>query len=293
LNSYLDCYPCLVRHAIDASRHVTEDIELQKKVLNGVFRLLAELPFGLTPVRMAAQAHAIIRKELGVDDAYIKVKKMCNGLAMDLLPDLCKKIESADDPLEVAVRIAIAGNIIDFGALGESFDLDAALQDSLTSPLGIDNYRQFKEDLQKAKKVVYVGDNTGEIAFDRLLVEQIQRRFNPEIVFVVRGTPILNDATIEDARAVGLADLVEVIPSGGDVPGCELESSPEVRSLFETADLVISKGQGNYEALSLEPYPIYFLLRIKCKVIAMDIGGVKDTGVVKRSDHYQWNDPGM
>jgi uncharacterized protein with ATP-grasp and redox domains len=148
-----------------------------------------------------------------------------------------------------------------------------------------------KKDLGGAEKVVYVGDNTGEIAFDRLLVEEIKRFSDPKILFVVRGRPIQNDATMKDAEAVGLTKLVEVVSASGDGPGCELDRAPDLRPRFAEADLILSKGQGNYEALSLEPYPIYFLLRIKCRVIARDVGGEKGSGVVKRTESWNWTGP--
>ena len=284
--SYLDCYPCLVRHALEASRQITRDEDLQRTVMDQVLKLLPELPKDATPVRLAAEAHRLIRSILGVDDPYAVQKKKYNALALSLLPELRQVIARSEDRLECAVKVAIAGNIIDFGALGEDFDIRAALKETLEAPLGVNDYPGLREGLEQAKRIIYVGDNTGEIAFDLLLVEEIQRFSNPEIVFVVRGRPILNDATIEDAEAVGLTRLVNVVASGGDAPGCELaRSGPELKALFEAADLIISKGQGNYEALSQEPYPIFFLLRVKCQVIARDLGGQKGWSAVKYSGH--------
>jgi uncharacterized protein with ATP-grasp and redox domains len=285
LRSYLDCYPCLVRHALEASRQITDDVRLQRRVLTRVLRELAEFPPETTPVRLAAQIHGHIRAVLGVDDPYAEQKRRCNAAAMKLVPMLKQKIRGSNDPIGAAVKAAIAGNIIDFGALGDSFDIESAAQDCLDMPLGINDLERMKADLARAKRIVYVGDNAGEIVFDRLLVEEIQRAFDAAITFVVRGSPILNDATMDDARAVGLTDLVEVVTSGGDAPGCELGRSPLLEPLFKGADLIISKGQGNYEALSTEPYPICFLLRIKCKVIAQDIGGPNGTGAVKRKNN--------
>lgn len=286
--SYLDCYPCLVRHSLEASRQVTDDPTLQRKVLNRVLKLLPELPKDSTPIRMAALAHAIIREELGVEDPYAQGKKRCNELAMEYVPQLKWTLDASKDRIKTAVRIAIAGNIIDMAALGETFDVEATLRQTLDSELGVDHTSFFQEDLKTAKKIVYVGDNTGEIVFDRLLVQEIKRVSDGEITFVVRGRPIQNDATLEDAKFTGLTDLVKVVPSTGDAPGCELQYAPEILALFQEADLIIAKGQGNYEALSLENFPIYFLLRVKCQVIAQDINSPKGCGVIKRSDSFQW-----
>jgi uncharacterized protein with ATP-grasp and redox domains len=281
--SYLDCYPCLARHALEAARQVTEDESIHREVLNRVLAILPGFPRGATPVRMAAEVHAIIRELLGVDDPYAAQKREYNEKALARLPQLRKIIEGSSDRLESAVRIAIAGNIIDFGAVSGEIDVDASLRDSLEKPLGLNDYPRLREDIISSQKMVYVGDNTGEIAFDRLLVEEIQRLSKGEITFVVRGRPILNDATLEDARIVGLTDLVPVIPAGGDAPGCELDRAPEVKALFHEADLILAKGQGNFEALSREPYPIYFLLKVKCGLIARELGGKQGMSAVIRS----------
>lgn len=290
LFSSLDCYPCLVRHALQVSRWVTHDVEDQRELMRCVLEHLARLPEQATPVRAAAEVHALIRSKLNVDDPYKPQKKKYNAIAMALLPKLRQMINDSGDPLETAVRLAIAGNIIDFGALSGGIDVERSIKESLVNPFGVNDFDRFRKDLARARNVVYVGDNTGEIAFDLLLVEEIQRSFDAEIVYVVRGRPILNDATMEDAEKVGLVDRVKVVASGGDAPGCELDRSPELKPLFEAADLVISKGQGNYEALSLEPYPIYFMLRIKCRIIARDIGGEKGANVVKRTRAFDWSD---
>ncbi len=285
MSSYLDCYPCLVRHALDAARQITAEPARQREVMNRVLRLLPEMAPDSTPVRLAAEVHRLIRETLGVEDPNRALKEKYNKVALSLLPKLRGEIERAEDRLDCAVRIAIAGHIIDFGALGENFDLEATLRTSLTAPLGVDDLPRLRRDLERAKRLVYVGDNAGEIAFDRLLVEELKRSFEGEIAFVVRGRPILNDATKEDADIVGLTGLVPLVPSDGDGPGCELEyAGQKVKALFDAADLVISKGQGNYEALSEEPYPIYFLLWVKCRVIARDMGCEEGAGVVKYSD---------
>ena len=280
--SYLDCYPCLVRHALEASRFITGNEALQREVMNRVMRMLPEAPPSSTPVRLAAEAHRIIRETLGVEDPYAERKKESNAAALALLPWVRERIAAAPDRLSAAVRAAIAGNVMDFGALGESFDVHAALEETLSSPLGVDHLDRLREKLGTARRVAYVADNAGEIAFDRLLVEEILEAFGPEVTVVVRGRPILNDATLEDAEAVGLTGLVQILPSEGDGPGCELDrAGPRVRTLFEAGDLVISKGQGNYEALSNEPFPFFFLLRVKCRIIAVETGAEKGEGVVK------------
>jgi uncharacterized protein with ATP-grasp and redox domains len=284
MRTYPDCYPCLVRHSLDAIKRATNRVDQQKALINRILQVLSDEALDVTPVRLTAAIHRLIQVELGVEDTYRALREKCNMQTLNLLPGLYSLLDQAADRLAVAARIAIAGNIIDYGSTGESFNLEKSLTDCRTSALGIDDFECLRADLAAARRIVYVGDNAGEITFDRLFIEEIKKFSDPEIVFVVRGKPILNDATIEDARAVGLPDVVRVISSGGDGPGCELQLAPsEVIRHFETADLIIAKGQGNYEALSDEPYHIYFLLKVKCSVIATDIGACKGDSVVKLS----------
>jgi len=282
--SHLDCYACLVRQSVEVIRMIGTEAEKQPALLKEVLRLLADLREDATPARLAAEVHTLIRRRSRLPDLYVAQKQRCNELALAALPHIRRHLEASSDRIDTTARIAIAGNIIDHGAMGESFDLEATLKECLNSPLAIDDLSQLKSDLMSARKVVYVGDNAGEIVFDRIFVEEIKKAGNPHIVFVVRGQPILNDVTLADARATGLAKLAEVVASGGNAPGCELENSPpELRRHFETADVIVSKGQGNYEALSHQPFNIYFLLKVKCPVIAGDIGARKGGSVVKRS----------
>jgi uncharacterized protein with ATP-grasp and redox domains len=280
--AYLDCYPCLVRHLLEAARLVIEDPVRQTAVVQQAMSRLAAMDPQATPIRMATEMHTVLRAEPGAEDPYREKKIASNRLALQRIPMLKQRIDAAADPLEVAVRIAIAGNIIDFAALGENFDVDQALEESLAAPLDAADLQRFRGALEKARRIVYVGDNAGEIIFDRLLLDRIRARFDPEITFVVRGGAILNDVTLEDAKTAGIDGIARVIASAGHVPGCEVKrSSPDVQEAFQKADLIVSKGQGNYEALSDEPYPVFFLLRVKCPVIARDIGAPEGSSVIR------------
>lgn len=285
MQTYLDCYPCLLRHAITAARLTGADAGRQVELLRQVLARLAAVSPPHTPVRLTAEIHALRRSHLGVDDPYSQVKIDANRSALALLPELRRRLAASPDRLNAAARIAIAGNIIDHGSLGEAYDVAAALERCLVEPLGIDDFAPFRAGLAGARRIVYVGDNAGEIVFDRLLIETIQQeRTGIEIAFIVRGSPILNDVTRADAEAVGLGHRVRIEASGAGAPGCELDRAPaEVRVLFDAADLIISKGQGNYEALSSAPYPVYFFLQVKCPVIARDIGACKGDSVLQRS----------
>ena len=284
MNTYPDCYPCLVRHSVEAVKLATDQANQQKKIIKHILQAMADEPLNITPVRLTAVIHRFIQSESGIEDLYRSLREKSNRQAMSLLPDLYRVLDNAKDRLLTAARFAIAGNIIDYGGKGNSFDLEHTLAESQALSFGIDDFDKFRIDLARTRRIVYIGDNAGEIVFDRLFIEEIKRFSNPEVVFVVRGRPILNDVILEDAYAVGMPEVARVVSSGSDGPGCELErATTEIERLLESADLIISKGQGNYEALNDQSFSIYFLLKVKCSVIAADIGARIGDSVIKFS----------
>ena len=268
MRTYFDCIPCFTRQVIDSLRVITSDEAVQEQVLRRVLGLASEMDLRQSPPAMAQKIHRIIRQLTKIDDPYKEVKTRFNAFALELYPGLQKLVIESEDPFETAVRLAIAGNIIDLGVKSslEISEVERSIKESLTVPFDTTNLDEFKNALVEAHNILYIGDNSGEIVFDRFLIEQI----GPErITFAVRGKPVINDATIEDAHAAGLMDLVKVIDNGDDAPGTILEScSEEFRIHFEQSDMVIAKGQGNYETLSDVDKNIFFLLRAKCPVIA-------------------------
>jgi uncharacterized protein with ATP-grasp and redox domains len=208
----------------------------------------------------------------GIEDPYRPVKRQFNNIALKLYPELRHRVMDSGNPLELAIRLAIAGNIIDFGIFGtlHQSDLEGAIEDCLTAELEGMDLPVFQAAIENAGNILYLADNAGEIVLDRLLIEQLPLE---KVTVAVKGSPILNDATIEDAIHAGLTQIVEVIDNGSDAPGTLLESCSEnFRDRFENTDLIIAKGQGNYETLSNVDKHIYFLLKAKCPVIAGHIG---------------------
>ncbi|MCF7958981.1 MAG: ARMT1-like domain-containing protein [Phycisphaerae bacterium] len=273
MKTYFDCIPCYIRQALDAVRSVTDDQEIQGQVLQEVLDLVAKMDMNATPPAVAQKIHRIIKRLTKTADPYKQEKQHFNQFAMSLLPKYKKLIDSSENPLEIALRLAIAGNIIDLGVqcsleLSEAEKvIETTLTDDSLDLVALDDFQQA---VAGAKDILYLADNTGEIVFDKLLIEQI----GPEkITLVVRGVPIINDATLEDAKAVGLADLVKTMDNGDDAPGTILETCSEAfRNRFKQADLVIAKGQGNYETLSDVDKNMFFVLKAKCPVIAEHLG---------------------
>lgn len=268
MKSYLDCYPCFFIQAIRTSRMITSDEKKIWQILNEVSLSLPKIHFGATPPEIGREVYRIISKRTGIKDPYRKIKEKCTRQALSLYPELKKLINSSEDRLMTAIRISIAGNIIDFGA-NFDFDLKKDVGTILSQDFSINHYREFCEALDKARKILYLADNAGETVFDRFLIEEI----NKPVIYVVRAHPIINDATREDALLAGIDKVAEIVSSGCDAPGNILKfCSDEFLKVYRSADLIISKGQGNYEGLSDEDRPIFFLLKTKCHVIARDIG---------------------
>ncbi len=271
MKTYLDCIPCFVRQSLDSVRFVTADEAIQMQIMREVLQIAANLDLSQPPPMMAQVVHRRIRELTHIDDPFREVKDQQNKLALELSRELRQQKPPEMAPLEFAARLAIAGNIIDLGAksgLAES-DIRAAMLTTLEEPIHGD-IKQLEQLVDQAEKILYLTDNAGEIVFDRLLIEQLPVE---RVTVAVRGTPVINDATMEDAEFAGLTELVHVIDNGSDAPGTVLsDCSAEFLHYFNTAELIISKGQGNYETLQGESAPICFLLRVKCPVIARDAG---------------------
>ena len=224
------------------------------------------------------ELHIILRSYTNNPDPYKEEKRVNNDQALNLISESEKLVNQSDDPFRTALRIAIAGNIIDFAA-NDSFNILVTIEKALNSGFAIDHSRQLKKELEKARSVLYLGDNAGEIVFDKLFIETIK---HPNLTYVVRGGPVINDATMEDAEYTGMNKITRVISSEYDAPSTIVHKSGKLfQEYFSNADLIISKGQGNLEGLlPLNDKRIYFLLMVKCNVIAELLKVNKDDLVV-------------
>lgn len=276
MKTYFDCIPCFTRQALDAARFASEDTGIHESVLRKVTKAVSEMDMHRTPPEMGALIYRLVREETGNPDPYKEIKHQFNQIAQDLWPDVMKIYEASASPFETAVRLAIAGNIIDFG-VGYSVDHDlllSTLNETLQQSL-YGNSDRFEKAVMEADTILYIGDNAGEVVFDKILLGHIigMKGGADKITFAVRGKPIINDITMADADETGMTDLVRVIDNGRDYPGTVLSKcSDTFLEAYREADLVISKGQGNYETLSGEDKQIYFLLKVKCRVVAADLG---------------------
>jgi hypothetical protein len=267
-----ECYVCAMRQALSAARLTGGDEAFQMECLAESARLLSEIPFDATPPEAGERLHRMIRERSGNPDPFREQKKLQNKVVMDLLPWLRETVAAAKDPLEMAVRLSIAGNAVDPGAR-ESFDLELSVMESVDGEGELAEYRAFAERLSRAGSVLVIADNCGELVFDRVLIETMLKGARDEgrrleVVLAVRIGPIINDATALEAEEVGLADLCRVVSTGLALPGTILErTSDEFRKAFQESDLVISKGQGNWEMLEDCGREVFFLFQAKCPVV--------------------------
>lgn len=281
MKTYLDCIPCFFKQALEAARLAGASKRTQKRIINKLAEIIPKFPLSSSPPEMGRVIYGLVKKETGKDDPYKKIKAKSNKLALALYGKLKKKVSSSRDRLLTALELAIAGNIIDYGAKN-SLDVDKELKKILNEEdeaikkqnKATFNYPEFKHALKDAKTILYLADNAGETVFDRIFIEEIKRLDkDKKIVYAVKEKPIINDALIEDARTCGIDKVAKIISSGLDVPGTVLSlCSKEFLKLYKKADIIISKGQGNFEALSDKGRPLYFLFIAKCSVIAKDVG---------------------
>lgn len=267
MNTNLDCLPCLFRQVIDAGRLVSSDESFHRELVKQAAFVVAESCLDSPPPVLAGLVHRKLRSMVGDSDPWREIRLRQNRLALNILPQISDILSMDSDQFGLATRLAIAGNIIDLGSGNDPTDVQLleAVLEAVNKPVTGD-FEAFRALAAQAGKILYIADNAGEIVFDRLLVEQLDPR---KVVLVVRGAPVINDAVREDARIGGLEDLVPVIESGSDIPGIVLsECSLEFRQAFKDADLIIAKGQGNFETMSDLDANIVFLLKIKCPVVS-------------------------
>ncbi len=290
----LDCIPCLQRQALKAIREISDDPKLQEQILREAIDTLTGCDWHKTPPELAHKIHKIVRDKTGGIDPYKKLKKESNDMVLEIYPELKAMVEESSDSVNEAIKLAIAGNIMDFGAL-DDFNIHKTIEYVRGKEINKENYKLFLNKFNSAKTLLLFADNAGEIVFDKLLIETLLSKKNfdkicftnfnkisefskfhyfDKISYVIKGGSIINDATIEDAECVGIDKIENLIflkTNNGDAGTGPIRNSPEVESWINSHDLVISKGQGNYEGLS-GFNGIFYMLMAKCHIVAADLG---------------------
>lgn len=269
---HTDCKQCLFRQVQDLFiRHNIRDASVRNEITKEIHNYLNNQGIkNISAPEASRFANKLIQHHSGIKDLYFEEKQTYNRLLLELYDDLMANILSADKPEDAALRYALAGNIIDFGP-SRSFDVHMALASAIEKEPAIDHSGMLFSELRKAKTVLYLGDNAGEIVTDKLFISTIQ---HPNFYFAVRGAPIMNDVTMEDAYSVGMDMEARIISNGYDAPSTLLSKcSSEFLAVYDQTDVIISKGQGNLEGLSDEENKkIFFLLMVKCDVMGEKVG---------------------
>ncbi len=269
-----ECVDCIINQSLKVADAIGADSDLRTRLSSTVEAMSKNFSFELSPPEVASDVYEKMAEIANKEDLYDEVKALSTKKAQAFIPFLQEQIQNASDKLLTATKIAVVGNVIDLAAAVE-FDLAEEIDKIFHTEFAHNDFEVFCLELQKAKKVVILGDNVGEHIFDAMFLEVMQEIYPTiEFYYMVRGKPIINDVTFKEAYEAGFDRLCHLVDSGVNTPGFAYgRANKEAQALFDTADLVISKGMGNYECLSPSHRKnICFLLKVKCDVVARSLG---------------------
>lgn len=262
---FIDCIPCMLRQALEAARMATNNQEQQEKIIQKALYILLEYKKYQYSPELAREIHTVIKTETGVEDPYEQIKKKDLQAAISLIPFAKDFLLSKDNSLYWALKLAATGNNID-AAIYQNMDIKKCIEEELEKEFEICDLGEFQKKLKTAKTILIIGDNVGESVFDKLLIENLPK---VDMIYGVRSQPIINDVTEQEAYDSGLGEVAKIVSTGCNTPGAILtEFSEEFVDVYNCADIIISKGQGNYEGLSEEKGNVFFLLKAKCPMIS-------------------------
>ncbi|MBN1970434.1 MAG: DUF89 family protein [Candidatus Delongbacteria bacterium] len=269
----MECVPCFLKQTVSSLKMITLEEHDQEIVLREVLELASKIDFELSPPEFGQMIHKLIREKTNSTDPYKKLKVLANQRAKELYKVIQPRVMKATNPFYMAIKFAIAANIMDFGVFSdwnEANVIESFNKAKSKEICGKICDRLYKK-ISLAKNVLVLGDNAGEVVFDKLLIETFPG--NAKIYYAVKGSPVINDVTIDDAYDAGIGEVAEIISNGTDIPGTVFEKcSSQFRNIFNSVDLIVSKGQGNFETLHDRNKKIYFMLQIKCRAIADKYG---------------------
>ena len=264
-----DCVVCLLNQSLKVSKLLQLDDETSKQVLDRTAEILTEYDLSHTPPQIAKAIYRSISEITGEEDPVAAAKREATREAMGVDTSFVHTIPEA-------LKLSVIGNVIDYGAQNQ-FGLQETIEKQFASDFALDDSARFIDELKQAREIVIIGDNTGEHIFDKLLIEMIQKEYDVDVYYFVRGAPIINDVTVREAAY--LSDVARIVDTGVQTPGYDLaEANRLSREIFDRADIVLAKGMGNFESLYRQAgREVYFLFIVKCTVVAEAIGKeVKD-----------------
>ena len=272
MEATLDCLECILAQSLRAARVATTDPDLQRRILDSVTRKIPGMDLRRSPAELSLAAYDIAAAVTGNVDPYKALRFAQNEAALRLEPELRARVRESKEPLVTALHLSAAGNIIDLGVQHQGeIDVRAAIEQVMHERFAIDHTEAFLESLACSKDLVFLLDNAGEIVFDKILIEELL--LHTPVTAVVKAKPIINDVLMEDAEQVGLTRVCEVVDNGGGFVGSPLDLVPSsFVERLRRADLIVGKGQGNYETVDVFPGDVFLILRAKCEVIAQHMG---------------------
>lgn len=280
MRTFPECYKCLLRQALSAMDSAEVDQKTQSQIIKKVLDTLKKADDSLSPPELASQTNRVIRDSIGIEDLYKDIKRDSHLMAKEYLEDLIDLSNEGNDKLEQGLKISAAGNIIDVVHVND-YDLWEEVITTVNQDLLGEGVEAFRQRIDESSYLLYLADNVGETIFDRVFIETL----DIPVIYAVKGGPILNDATLEDALAAGIDQAAEIIETGSRGPGTILnQCSEEFQQLFEKSNLVLSKGQANYETLEAQGDKVFFLLRVKCPIISREIKYSIGSLVLKQGD---------
>jgi uncharacterized protein with ATP-grasp and redox domains len=272
---HYECAACFLRQTREALDLATNNETIKMDVTEKVVKIVSDnFRRGAVSNVIGTKVHRTIKKETGNNDPYIKEREISNDIATNFLPQV-EKILGNDNNLKNYIKVAIAGNVLDFGALGLERNMESLIVNTMEKDPSLDHTKDLEDELKRSKTVLYLADNIGEIVFDKILIERI-KEYQVDVTVALKEKPILNDACIDDALKIGLDEVAKLTSTGTDSIGIiEADVSSNFLELFQESDMIIAKGLGNYEGLSemdLKEKPVFCLLNAKCKPVSRDIG---------------------
>jgi damage-control phosphatase, subfamily I len=272
---HYECAACFLRQTREALDLATNNETIKMDVTEKVVKIVSDnFRRGAVSNVIGTKVHRTIKKETGNNDPYIKEREISNDIATNFLPQV-EKILGNDNNLKNYIKVAIAGNVLDFGALGLERNMESLIVNTMEKDPSLDHTQDLEDELKRSKTVLYLADNIGEIVFDKILIERI-KEYQVDVTVALKEKPILNDACIDDALKIGLDEVAKLTSTGTDSIGIiEADVSSNFLELFQESDMIIAKGLGNYEGLSemdLKEKPVFCLLNAKCRPVSRDIG---------------------
>ena len=281
MKAFVECIPCVFLQALNASKNITTEEEKLVEIQHDIMRLIPALSIDMTPAEFSYMVLKEVYKRCKDGDPFASEKRRSNDLILGLYDRLCKIIDYSAITSLTALKIAVAGNIIDLG-IKDDYDVSEIMRKAVNESLKIDDSENFFEDIKNAKNILYITDNAGEIVTDKLFIKFLNRK---GITTAVKSRPLLNDATMKDAEYIGMSEVANVIETGSGMLGTILsDCGKEFIEAYNNSDMVIAKGQANFEALDAVQKNIYFLFTVKCNTIAKRFGAKIDDLIVYKAE---------